>query len=442
MTLELRVWGPAFDLDSIDPECLAAITCFRCSIPREDWSLIASNDAAASPDYRLPALNHEGIWTSGYTEIVSYLTRQGILHIDDDLTPLQRADALACASFLATRGAALVAMSLYVSPRAWADMTRPAYSSLLPFPLTWTVPPGLRTAAIEKVENLGMGSLAPEGDAEESPSAGPAITTSTGFLKLRDRRGPSEVMQPENKAAIRFQHFATSFFETLEQLRGDNEFFLRDEKPASIDYLVFAYLELTRVQTPHPTLRNALEGSFGSLVGFSNAIRESFAAQALEADHNGLPLRDPEPRRVLDLIGRFAEGALESVPGFGGSWRRWRVGGARSAGAGDGNADAGADDVSQQDMGSVIMAAAGAVAGAAALGAVALVKALGPFGNETHRFEMQKNRLGQFDEMGAILTGLPVWEQSAPQWDVGSLSLGAGVDVGVESEVELRDRVQ
>ncbi|KAI1459947.1 outer mitochondrial membrane transport complex protein-domain-containing protein [Annulohypoxylon moriforme] len=431
MTLELHVWGPAFGLDSIDPECLAAITCFRCSIPREDWTLIASNDAAISPDYRLPALNHEGIWTSGYTEIISYLTSQGILHIDDDLTPLQKADALACASFLATRGAALVAMSLYVSPRAWADLTRPAYSSLLPFPLTWTVPPSIRTAAIEKVENLGFGSLAADAvDAEISPADGPAVTTSTGFLKLHNRRGPSEVMQPENKAAIRFQHFAESFFETLVQMRGDNAFFLRDGDggPASIDYLVFGYLRLMRVGTPHPTLRNALEGSFGSLEGFEKMILGSFDAQA---DH-GLPLRDPVPRGVAGLIGRFAEGVVESVPGVGASLGRWWKGGLR----GDGD-----DDV-RESVSRVVIAAAGAVVGVAALGAVALVKALGPLGDSTHRFEARERKgLGQFGEIGALLNGLPSWEHLSPTGGVG-LGGSVGVDAGVEAEVELRDRVQ
>lgn len=56
MALELHVWGPAFGLDSIDPECLGAITCFRRCLPREDWTLIASNDAAVSPDCKIPPI--------------------------------------------------------------------------------------------------------------------------------------------------------------------------------------------------------------------------------------------------------------------------------------------------------------------------------------------------------------------------------------------------
>ncbi|KAI2783786.1 outer mitochondrial membrane transport complex protein-domain-containing protein [Daldinia loculata] len=393
MALELHVWGPAFGLDSIDPECLAAVACFRSCIPRQDWTLIASNDAAVSSDYRLPALNHKGSWTSGYSDIVSYLTKHGILHIDNDLTPLQRADSLACASFLATRGSGLLSMSLYVSPRAWVEMTRPAYSSLLPFPLTWTVPPAVRAAAVERAEHLGIGYLAAEVDTEESSSSGPAETTSTGFLRLRDRLGPRRTMQPEHTAAIRFQHFAEDFYSVLDELRGDKRFFLRDDKPSSIDFLAYGYFQLMRVQTPHPILKNALEKSYSRLVVFVTELRSY-------GNYQELPWREPKARGALGLIGRFAEGSIEAIPGVGDSWRKWHKG---SVDTRDG------DDV--RDPTQLIIAVGGAVTSVAALGFMALFRALSPFGASTHRFEAakeDKTGLLQFGEIGSILDGLPI----------------------------------
>lgn len=50
MSLQLHVWGPAFGLESIDAECLAAIAAFRHILHSDDWSLIASNDTSLSPD--------------------------------------------------------------------------------------------------------------------------------------------------------------------------------------------------------------------------------------------------------------------------------------------------------------------------------------------------------------------------------------------------------
>ncbi|KAL7620213.1 hypothetical protein AAE478_009206 [Parahypoxylon ruwenzoriense] len=395
MAFELHVWGPALGLDSIDPECLATIACFRQLVPREDWTLIASNDASVSPDCCLPALSHHGTWTSGYVNILSYLAENGNLQIDDDLTPLQRADSLACASFLATRGAGLVAMSLYVSPRAWSEITRPAYSSLLPFPLTWTVPPAVRAAAVEKAEHLGIGHLAAEVDAEDPSSHDLAETTATGFLRLRQRLGPSRTMQPEHTAAIRFQHFTEDFYHVLDQLRGNKKFFLRDDRPSSLDFLAYGYLQLMRVKTPHPILKTVLEKSYTRLAGFLREIDGYEHAQ-------DLPWREPAPKGTVGLIGRFAEGSMEAVPGVGGSWRKWRGGGVKSWEH---------DDV--KDPTQMILAVGGLVASVAALGAVVVIRALSPFGAKTHRFEPAiKNKPGlhQFGEIGMMLDGLSVWE--------------------------------
>ncbi|KAI1764086.1 outer mitochondrial membrane transport complex protein-domain-containing protein [Hypoxylon sp. FL1150] len=403
MALELHVWGPAFGLDSIDPECLGAITCFRHCVPREDWTLIASNDAAVSPDCHLPALFHQGTWTSGFASIISYLTACGKLSLeDDDLTPpQQRADALACAAFLATRGAGLIAASLYVSPRAWADVTRPAYSTLLRFPLTWTVPPAVRAAALATAEHQGIGYLAADVDAEESSSSSSlAETTSTGFLRLRERLGPSRAMQPEHTAAIRMQHYAEDFYSVLDEMRGDKKYLLSGDggggKPSSVDYLAYGYLQLMRVRTPHPILKTVLEKSYPRLVAFLKEV-ESYEGHATPQE---LVWQEPASSGALGLIGRFAEGALEALPGVGDGWGRWRRGGVIAEG--------GAKDHAQ-----LFVAAAGAVVSVAALGAVALFGGLPSAGASTHRFEpdRQKTGLRQFGEIGSILEGLPSWEQ-------------------------------
>ena len=50
MLLELHVWGPAFSLASLDPECLASIALLSAVVPLSDWALIASSiPSQASP---------------------------------------------------------------------------------------------------------------------------------------------------------------------------------------------------------------------------------------------------------------------------------------------------------------------------------------------------------------------------------------------------------
>lgn len=49
MTLDIHVWGSAFDLPSIDPECLAIITYLHNASPTTPWRIIPSNDPSISP---------------------------------------------------------------------------------------------------------------------------------------------------------------------------------------------------------------------------------------------------------------------------------------------------------------------------------------------------------------------------------------------------------
>ncbi|RYP74015.1 hypothetical protein DL770_007678 [Monosporascus sp. CRB-9-2] len=409
MVLELHVWGPAFGLSSIDPECLAAIAYFAYVVPREDWALSASNDVSVCPDHILPALNHGGIWTSGYANVVSYLAKHhASCSLDDDLTPPQRADSLACASFLATRGSALLAMSLYVSPATWAKLTRPAYSSLLPFPLTWTVPPAIRAAAIEKVEHLGLGHLAAEVDSGDPSTSPPAVsTTSTGFIRLPARLGPSSTLQPEQASAIRLQSLAGDFFSVLDELRGEKRFLLRDGKPSSLDFLAYGYLKLMQVQTPHPFLDSAMKRSHRRLVGFVDEVHSSlpFALGDGASSVEDPPWQAPVPAGAVEVLGRFAHGVADSIPSAGDSWKRWRRGGVRD----------GADD-KVKDPNQVALTVGGALLGLAALGGGLLFRSLSPFGANTHRFEPEKEdqtSLLRFGEVGAMLQALPVFPPSS-----------------------------
>ncbi|KAI1153187.1 Tom37 C-terminal domain-containing protein [Nemania diffusa] len=397
MSFQLHVWGTAFGLESIDPECLAAIAAFRHIFPSDGWSLIASNDASLSPDHTLPALFHHDTWISGYMNIVTYL----IHHIasyarplaDKDLTPQQEADLLAYSSYLSTRGSGLVALSLYASPNAWVELTRPAYSALLPFPLTWTIPTAIRAAAIEKAESLGMGYLAAEAEADEAAAKGGAETNSTGFLRLRQHLGPRKSMQPEQTAAIRFQQLADDFFAMLDDLRGDQAFFLGTPDPSSLDFLAYGYLALMKVQTPYPILATIMTNNHSS-VQFLRRI---------EAESQGyaLPRNEPNPKGLTRTVCVFADGAIENTAGVGESWQRWRRGGIKSD-----------EGENVQSPAGILLAVGGAVAGLAVVGAAVLFRGLIPFGASTHRFEAprQEKDLYRFDEIGAILDGLLVFD--------------------------------
>ncbi|KAI0190887.1 outer mitochondrial membrane transport complex protein-domain-containing protein [Xylaria flabelliformis] len=398
MSFQLHVWGPAFGLESIDAECLAAIAAFRHIFPNDAWSLIASNNTYLSPDHTLPALFHDGTWTSGYMNIISYvihhITSYANQLADNDLTPQTEADLLAYSSFLTTRGSGLVALSLYASPHAWVELTRPAYSGLLPFPLTWTIPSAIRAAAIEKAENLGMGYLAAEAEADEADAGSGTETTSTGFMRLRERLGPRKSMRPEQTAAIRFTQLATDFFTTLDDLRGSGQYLLRTSSPSSLDFLAYGYLALMNVQTPYPILATCLTANRCSI--------QFLQMMKAESQNYILPRREPKPRGLPTTLGIFADGAIENIAGAGESWKRWRRGGINSA-----------EEEKVQDSTGILLGIGGAVVSLAAVGAAVLFRGLSPFGAITHRFEAPREEKGlyRFGEIGAMLDSLPMFDQ-------------------------------
>ncbi|KAI1334122.1 outer mitochondrial membrane transport complex protein-domain-containing protein [Xylariaceae sp. FL0016] len=390
MAFELHVWGPAFGLDSIDAECLAAISLLRHVLAVDSWSLIDSNDPSLSPHSALPALCHGGTWTSGYANIVAYMKHHS--SIDRDLTPGQSADVLAYSSFLAARGGGLLALSLYASHSAWSNMTRPAYSNLLPFPLTWTVPLAIRAAALEKADHLGLAYLAAEIELDESLD--PVETTSTGFIRLRQSLSPAKAMAPEQTAAIRFRHLAEDFYSTLDHLRADKDFLLRDrEPPTSLDFLAYGYLSLMHVETPRPVLKQALVNKHGYLLGLLRQIDVRIANATVSR-------RPPPPRQASSVIVGFASDVLENVPGAGEVWRRRR--------RGDFNHDTSDLD---QAASFISLSVGSAIAGLATIGAAVFLGGSSPQGASTHRFEPQgeeKTGLQRFGEAGTMLKALRI----------------------------------
>jgi sorting and assembly machinery component 37 len=124
MVLELHIWGPAFSLPSIDPQCLATIAYLVQAVPEDAWVLVASSDPSVSPTStselipwstiptneiydrtdsfpwcpdELPALKDGATWVSKFRNIVDYLRQysNGEWDLDSRLEGLERADSIA-----------------------------------------------------------------------------------------------------------------------------------------------------------------------------------------------------------------------------------------------------------------------------------------------------------------------------------------------------------
>ncbi|KAG6004713.1 hypothetical protein E4U21_000804 [Claviceps maximensis] len=426
--LDVYTWGPAFGLPSIDPECLAILLYLDNALPSDAWRIIPCNDPSVSPSNLLPALHHNGGWTSGYLPIVQYTklrVQSGKDKSHEDLSPAQQADALAFCAFLTANAAPLVYLSLYVSAANWSTTTRPAYSALLPFPLTWTLPPLIRADAITRAEHLGLAEL----DTDFDPNGGLHLTagrdalpeTFRKHLPTRTKKTIREEMTPEQASAIRLFSLADDCLSVLNTLmlvdQGDGErakpcFFGHDKRPSSADCLAYAYLALMTVPpVPRSFLKDYIYAETPRLATAGEWVR-------------GLRFSFSPVQRhtLLESTARVTDSIIRNIPSIGEHYAdemRYRK-------------QAGITGLDQRALTMTM----GLLATGAALGyALQLYQSLGPFGSRTQIWRQQQfrpsNKLSQFGDLGSMLnSALSAYDSPA------SAGPHPGYVVEVDSEVD------
>ncbi|KAG6368481.1 hypothetical protein INS49_002690 [Diaporthe citri] len=404
----LHVWGSAFGLASIDAECLATITYLANALQGDQWEIVATSPSGV-PTHSLPALHEtgSGVWSSGFTSITGRLRDLGgdAWDLDRDLDVAQRADSGAYASFLKSSAAPLVALSLYVSSANWAATTRPAYSNILPFPLTWTEPLSIRHRMCDTADHLGLSDLNVDDDggraAQSQQASSPATGGSTdGFLKVPERlkplrRGVKAALSPEQTAVFRLEAVANDCLAVLADLKtasemdgaGERFFFPSTSFPSSLDCLAFGYLALMLVpDVPRPWLKDLVRRRHESLALFVDATRDAVFGGDVASS---LPWADPSSRGSGDqpsALTRFVRDLVAaSVP------RSCAVRDAPSKSPSGASAARGSSVLAALGSGAAVMGI---------LGSAVLYRHMPPLGAALYRWEMPRRRA--FGAAGAL----------------------------------------
>ncbi|KAJ6788640.1 hypothetical protein PWT90_10793 [Aphanocladium album] len=444
--LELHVWGAVFGVPSIDPECIAAVTYLHNAIQdQSEWRIIPSNDASVSPSITndsadpslpartdlLPALNHDGVWTSGYRAIVRYLIAKSLaVDLDAGLTAKQRADVAAFSAYLGVHASALLDLSLYVSAANWSATTRPAYSSLLSFPLTWTVPPLIRADAIQRVEHLGLAEL----DTDFDPHGGLHLTAGRDALPETFRKhlpGTSkhkntvkEEMTPEQAVAIRLFSLTENCLGTLEGLLSKAEReprFFAGEELTSLDCLAFGYLALMlKAPVPRAFIKDWMAEHAARLTAFVDDLLANSVPSTGSTVWAAVPQRG-----YLSATGRVLDSVIRHTP----------VLGEHYAGEVRRRCEEKTVGIDQR----AVSLAASLLFTGAAFGYLAYwYRNLPPFGARSQTWRVYKaggSRLSQFGELGSMLDSVlgPVQPISSPMAAGGGTG---GHIVDIDSEVD------
>lgn len=342
-----------------------------------------------------PALSHDGVWTSGFRQIVTYLTSNSLCRdLDDGLSSSQKADSLAYSAFLSAHAAPLLDLSLYVSSANWAATTRPAYSKLLPFPLTWTVPPLIRHEAIKRVGHLALGDL----DADFDPNGGLHLSTGRDslpetfrrHLPMGTKKTVREEMTPEQAAAIRLFGLTEDCLSVLDGLlsaEANGPYLLRPSV-SSLDCLAFGYLAIMRdAPVPRSFLRDWMNQKAPRLSEYVDKMEG-----ACLKTPGPLPVSSQEERSILSVGARTLDSAILNTPGVGEHYAtelRHR-------------AEAGTKGL---DRRALMLAMSVMVTGAAVGYGLYFYKTMQPFGARTQVWKSMRgeSRLSQFGDLGFML---------------------------------------
>lgn len=323
--MELYSIGPAFGLPSIDAECIASVALLRRRI-KTGWIIIPTHDQ----DRHLPYLKDGNEYIEGYRNINRYTAKLSGSNISN-LDAKQRADTTALSSFILSHAQILLDISLYVSYENYCA-TRSAFTKILPWYANYIVPPARRNAARTRTEHLGINSIDVDdvhedlsnkppgfGDAEKEKSFEPE-TQKRASLLLPQRNTLSGLLRrPERSAVFKLHALAENFFDPLQDMLGESDYFLGRAEMSEVDCLAYGYLSMMLYpEMPQNWLRSTLRKKYARLVSFVERVHKELHLETRVEDVMELAGSGDEPemvsrRKDLDMTLPWSQPAATSV---------------------------------------------------------------------------------------------------------------------------------
>lgn len=294
--MELYILGPAFRLPSIDAECIAAVALLQTR-RATTWAIIPTHDQTR----RLPYLKDGDEYTYGLRNIsrhISHLPKAQASTLDAK----RQADATALSSFITSNAQVLLDISLYVSYENYCA-TRSEFTKILPWYANYIIPPARRNAARIRTDHLGISSIDVDdvhedlsdkppgmGDAGKEKSFEPE-TQKRASLLLPQRKTVSGLLRkPEHSAVFKLHALADNFFEPLQAMLGDSDYFLGRSEMSDVDCLAYGYLSLMLYPAlPQSWLRSTLKKRHAKLVAFVARMHRKLHMETRVEDVMALP---------------------------------------------------------------------------------------------------------------------------------------------------------
>ncbi|KAF9558426.1 metaxin 1 [Mortierella alpina] len=285
---ELYIFGSAFGLPSVDPQCLALIA-YLSITGYEDYSIVECNDPALSPTGELPMLHDGKNWIGGTNRILAYLSKTGH-NADKKLSKEMAAKSVSHQALVDETLADAILFSWFADSENYVSTIRKTYSDLLPIPSRYYVPMQMKKSAIQRVQKYG-------GRIESSGS------------------------DLVNTAQTQIYDIARDCYRVLNRRLKEQDF-LFGEEPTTLDAKVFGYLALQLYpEIPNRRFGMILESQFPRLARYCDRCRERFlsgvpkptsAAEATTAAATDALARSGSASNPFVYAGEWLKGMFQS----------------------------------------------------------------------------------------------------------------------------------
>jgi sorting and assembly machinery component 37 len=165
-------------------------------------------------------------------------------------------------------GRQLIDLYLYASSN-FISTTRPAFATIFPLHINYTVPPALRKQAVARTEHLGLDQVL-KSSSEDSDDTTVKVQNSS-FPALPDsftigsRRKELSVSQKR----IRLERLIARLMGPFVELLGEKEYLMSNDQPSTLDAIILGYFGLVQnVKVPDSWAADIVLEKYPSLAGW------------------------------------------------------------------------------------------------------------------------------------------------------------------------------
>ncbi|KAF8557308.1 hypothetical protein OG21DRAFT_1457811 [Imleria badia] len=278
----LHIWPSKWNLQSLDPTCLAAVMYLQLTIPGK-FKVAPCTNPDKSPNGQLPFLTHAHTAVATFPSIVAFVaalakqSASGAIDLDVSLTSSQKAEKVALYAHVEACISDIVSHMFYGIDANFWELTNPALASEMHVPQKYYVASRIRETYRPRLEAAGLWSL-PAAEEEQKGLFEKDKKKKRDYTVTFSRAFEREKILDKAKTALGVH---ASYLDGKQFFFGDRQvisLMMLARSPTSLDvYLAAHILLLADPPFPDAVLQIHLIACYEGLIEHARRIRAEVA---------------------------------------------------------------------------------------------------------------------------------------------------------------------